>query len=268
MDKAMATGLYNHLVRNDYVDDDGRSPTSTKKAREAGTLAEPTSDLLKPVMAGLWRLVDALYIEVPLPPDGRTSKRIPLNEENFAKREFQELWDRINHKAVYQVDFDSSELILKCKTALDRDLKVARLQYVVKSGQQKSELDADDLTTGEGFSLSSTDTRKAQISSSSQVEYDLLGQITEKTKLTRRTVSRILSRIEPVTFGQYRQNPEQFITEAARLINEQKATVMIERLTYDTLTERYDTAIFTESQTKQDFTKAGKRLKKHIVRTT
>ncbi|MGX9901637.1 restriction endonuclease [Arthrobacter sp. SA17] len=66
------------------------------------------------------------------------------------------------------------------------------------------------------------------------------------------------------TFAKYRQNPEQFITEGARLINEQKAAVIVQYLTYDTLAERHDTAIFTANQTKQDFTKAGEKLKKHI----
>jgi type III restriction enzyme len=92
----------------------------------------------------------------------------------------------------------------------------------------------------------------------------LLGEIADKTQLTRRTTGKILGKVKPLTFAKYRQNPEQFITEAARLINEQKATVMIGHLVYDTLAERHETAIFTESQTKQDFSKAGARLSKHI----
>lgn len=59
-------------------------------------------------------------------------------------------------------------------------------------------------------------------------------------------------------------DPEQFITEAARLINEQKATVIVEHLAYDALEDRFDSAIFTENQTAQDFSKAGKKLVKHV----
>jgi type III restriction enzyme len=70
--------------------------------------------------------------------------------------------------------------------------------------------------------------------------------------------------VTPETFAKYRQNPEQFITEAARLMNEQKATVIVEHLTYDALEDRFDTAIFTENQTKQDMTHAGGKLNKHI----
>ena len=117
---------------------------------------------------------------------------------------------------------------------------------------------------GAGFDVASTTTHTATVSAASQVRYDLLGEITEKTQLTRRTAAAILSGVTPETFAKFRLNPEQFITEAARLINEQKATAIVEHLTYDALEDRFDTAIFTENQTKQDLTHAGNKLTKHI----
>lgn len=209
-------------------------------------------------------LVDSLHLDVPLPGDGRKPKRIPLNQANFEKKAFQELWGRINHKAVYQVEFDSAELVAKCIDALDRQLHVTPLQYVVQAGEQNAAFEADDLATGKAFAVSETTTHTETATASSQVKYDLLGEITEKTQLTRRTASSILQGVQAATFNKYRQNPEQFITETARIINEQKATVIVEHLTYDTLADRHDTAIFTENQTKQDFAKAGEKLNKHI----
>jgi hypothetical protein len=117
--------------------------------------------------------------------------------------------------------------------------------------------------TAEPFVISTMTTHTEKGSAASPVAYDLLGEITEKTQLTRRTAGAILGKLKPSTFAKYRRNPEPF-TETARLINEQKATVIVEHLTYDTLAERYDTAIFTDNQTKQDFTKAGAKLTKHI----
>ena len=96
------------------------------------------------------------------------------------------------------------------------------------------------------------------------MKYDLLGEITEKTQLTRKTAAAILTSIRADVFAKFRLNPEQFITEAARLINEQKATVIVEHLTYDTLEDRFDAAIFTQNQTAQDFAKAGKKLTKSV----
>ena len=264
VEEKLATALYFHLVQSGYVDEEGLVTEKYKNDKESGALAEPTSDTLKALMAHLWPLVDSLYVDLPVPDDNRKGKKIPLNETNFAKKEFQALWQRINHKAVYQVEFDSAELIRKCVHALDKHLNVAAMQYVVQAGTQNDCLDADDLSAGTGFGVSSTATHTETVSSSSHVPYDLLGEITEKTKLTRRTAAAILTQVSADSFAKFRLNPEQFITEAARLINEQKATVIVEHLAYDALEDRFDTAIFTESQTKQDLTHAGNKLTKHI----
>ncbi|MBS9373116.1 type III restriction-modification system endonuclease [Rhodococcus sp. B50] len=265
VEEALAQALYKYLIKNDYLNDDDTVSETYKQAKEAGTLAEPTSELLRPVIDSVWPLVDALYLDVKvIGEDGRKPKKIPLNEANFVKKEFQALWNRINHKAVYQVQFDSNELIRKCIQALDTLLNVAAMQYVVEAGQQRNELEVDDLTRSTGFDTSNTTTHTETASAGSQVKYDLLGEITEKTQLTRRTVAAILGGVTPATFAKFRLNPEQFITEVARLVNEQKATVIVEHLTYDTLEDRFDSAIFTENQTKQDFAHVGKKLKKHV----
>lgn len=264
VEEAVALALYKYLIKNDYLNDDDTLSDEYKAAQETGTLAEPASELLKPVIKFLLPLVDSLRVDLPDPPDSRKGKKIPLNEANFAKKEFQALWSRINHKAVYLVEFNSAELIRKCIHALDKHLNVASMQYVVQAGAQNDSLDADDLAKGTGFDVSSTSTHTETVSASSQVKYDLLGEITEKTQLTRRTAAAILSGVTPGTFVKFRLNPEQFITETARLINEQKATVIVEHLAYDALEDHFDTAIFTENQTKQELSHAGNKLTKHI----
>jgi type III restriction enzyme len=265
VEDAVANALYNFLIKNDYVDDDQHVTDLYRAARESGELAVPTSEALTPVIDHLWPLVDSLYLNIDgMTTDGRKPKVIPLNKTNFEKKEFQELWGRINHRAVYQVEFDSQELTAKCVKALDSHLHVDAMQYVVQKGEQLAQLDAEDLANGAGFVVKSTKTHSETRTASSQVKYDLLGEITEKTQLTRRTAAAILSGVRAGTFAMYRQNPEQFITESSRLINEQKATVIVEHLTYDTLEDTYDAAIFTENQTKQDFAKAGEKLKHHI----
>ena len=160
-------------------------------------------------------LIDSLQAGFPQPADGRKAKRIPLNEANFAKKEFQDLWGRINHKATYRVEFDSGELISKCVAALDSNLHVQAMHYVVQFGQQQKTLEADDIAEGAGFTSGHTTTPFETATPSSQVKYDLLGEIVEKTRLTRRTASAVLRGIRPDTFSKYQQNPEQFITEAA-----------------------------------------------------
>ena len=264
LEKGLAQALYNHLIRHDYIDDDGLVTQAYKDARAGGTLAVPTAEVLKPVIDFMWPLVDALYLDLPKPLDGRKPKRIPFNDANFRRREFQELWGRINHKAVYQVEFDSEELIKNCIRTLDNSLNVTVMQYLVEAGKQVVGLEVEQLEAGTGFKVSETKVEHSAVSAGSTVKYDLLGEIAEKTQLTRRTCAAILTGINPGTFAKFRQNPEQFITEAARLVNEQKATVIVEHLTYDPLDKRYDSSIFTDNQTAQDLSKAGERLKKSV----
>jgi len=258
-----AKQLQHWLTINGFIDYENQL-TDKWLHRDADTELPPLPAGLDAFHYQVAEVIDSLDAQIPLPTDGRKPKRIPINEKNFAKKEFQELWGRINHKAVYQVAFDSTELIAKCVAALDAKLSVTALQYVVQKGTQAAALEADDLGKGTGFSVEETTTHAETTTASSQVRYDLIGEITEKTQLTRRTSCAILQGIQPGTFAKYRQNPEQFITEAARLINEQKASVIVEHLTYDTLDQRHDTAIFTENQTKQDFANAGEKLTKHI----
>ena len=258
-----ARAIYKFLLKNDYLNDDDTVSDAYRSASAAGKLADAGSPDLNALVAAAAPLVDALAFDLPLPEDGRKPKVIPLNA-NFEKREFTELWNRINHKAIYQVDFDSGELTRKCVAAVDAALKVSALQYVVQVGRQKDAVEAEDVAAGVGFEVTAVVTQDEARTASSQVKYDLINEIAEKTQLTRRTVTDILRKIKPTTFAKFRQNPEEFITECARLVNEQKATVIVEHLAYDTLADRYDTAVFTENQTKQDLSKAGSKLKRHI----
>ena len=85
--------------------------------------------------------------------DGNKPKVLenPLNDR-FEKAEFQKLWQTINHKYAYTVDFDSEELIRKAIEYIDRELYVSRLQYTVTYAGQKDVLSADMVREGSSFS--------------------------------------------------------------------------------------------------------------------
>jgi type III restriction enzyme len=194
--------------------------------------------------------------------DGRKGQKNPLNA-NFQKKEFQALWSRIHQKAVYAVQFETAELISKCVVELDAALRVAPLQYVVQRGEQIAEASYETLKAGDAFRLNETQTAQLKTSVHSAVQYDLIGKLTEETKLTRATVGAILKQIKPSAFGLYRVNPEDFLRNVARLINEQKATVIIEHLTYRAIDEAYGVEIFTEEKERKDFSRAV-RTNHHI----
>jgi type III restriction enzyme len=260
---AMAKQIYRYLVKNDYSDNADQISSGYHQAKEAGTLAA-LPDELKAHADQIFQLIDSVFSDAQLPKyeDGRKPKIIPLNE-NFEKKEFQELWRRINQKAVYRVEFDSEELVRKCVSALDSQLRVTPLQYTVQTGIQGDGLTDEQLKAGDGFALMGSTTERGG-SVHSLVKYDLLGKIAETTELTRKTAADILTGIQSSVFGQFKENPEHFIAEASRIITEQKATMVIERLVYDGLADRHNVDIFTANQTGQDFSKASAKLKRHI----
>lgn len=263
----LAKQIYRYLVKNDYTDDMDRVTGAYHEARKEGALAELPPELA-PYAKQVFKLIDSVFSESQQPEigDDRRPKKNPLNA-NFGKKEFQELWNRINRKAAYSVRFDSGELVQKAvKTLNDKDagLRVTPLQYTIQRGEQIDQVTEEALKRGDGFKVSETRNEYNTPSIHSTVKYDLIGKLAEGTQLTRRTVAEILKGINSAVFAQFKTNPESFIAEAIRLINEQKATVIIEHLAYDPVEDKFDLDIFTVGQTRQDFSNAGEKLQRHI----
>lgn len=262
-----AASIEFYLIQNGYIDKKRNITEKYHQAKKDGTLSE-TPEELELLGAQLFTVVDSVFSENQLPEigDDRKPKKNPLNG-NFDKQEFKELWNRINRKAAYSVDFDSNELVMKIiKTLNDKDagLRVTPLQYTIQHGQQSAIATYDGIREGNAFTLKDSVTETNRVSIHSLIKYDLIGKLAEGTKLTRRTVADILKGLNVAVFGQFKTNPESFIAEAIRLINEQKATIIIEHLTYDPVEDKFDLDIFTAGQTKQDFSNAVKTPRHHI----
>ncbi|GBE29018.1 type III restriction enzyme, res subunit [bacterium BMS3Bbin04] len=260
----MATDIEFFLIQNSYVDRKRNLTELYHADLKNGSIAD-MPDELKPYTDQVVLLINGIFSESQLPEvgDDRKPKTNPLNS-NFEKKEFKELWNRINGKAVYRVEFDSKELIRNSIRTLDNELRVTPLQYTIQGGEQVDQATYDQLKAGQAFEVQKTITEEFKASIQSMVKYDLLGKLAENTQLTRKTIAEMLGGIEPTVFNQFKQNPENFLAESTRLINEQKATIIIERLSYDGISETHDTYIFTANQSSQDFTKAGEKLKNHI----
>jgi type III restriction enzyme len=253
-----------YLIRNGYVDSKKNIQQLYHDAVREGNRAE-LPESLHPIADQVFALIETVYSDTAAMEfeDDRRVKTNPLND-NFDKKEFKELWSRINHKAVYSVHFNSQELIEKCIQALNDNLNVSSLQYTIQRGEQLAAVDHNQLKSGQGFEIRESSTEEERSSIYSAVQYDLIGKIVEGVTLTRKTVAAILKGMSPVKFELFKRNPEHFIAEVIRLIQEQKATVIIEHLSYDSVAETHDIDIFTDAQVKQDFSKAGEPLQRHI----
>jgi type III restriction enzyme len=258
----MAKLIERYLVKNDYSDTDDHITEEYHSAQKDGTLAALPLQL-EPYKEQVLQLIDSVFSAAQLPEieDDRKGKVNPLNA-NFEKKEFQELWSRINRKAIYAVDFETNELIEKCIKTLDKELKVTPLQYTVTAGLQKDEATYAAVKKGDAFVVKENVTDHLTSSASSAVKYDLIGKLAETTQLTRLTIATILRGINIAVFGQFKTNPEDFILKAGTLINEQKATVIVEHLAYNPLENSHSIDIFTQEK-KEDLTK-GFKANRHI----
>ena len=254
-----ANSIRAYLWDNDYIDDKGQITEQYKTDLAEGSLA-PMSKKLAPMADSIQLLIRALYDESvaidSMFEDGNATviKENKLND-NFAKAEFQALWKEINHKYAYTVHYNSQELIEKAVIAINAYLEVNQLRYVVVTGEQDS-VDAFGSTT-------STSKRVGAVSTST-VKYDLVGEIARGATLTRRTVVEILKKLKGEKLAMFQNNPEEFIRNVVKLIKEQKATMIVEHISYNQIEGGYDSSIFTQEKQNQSFSKAYSS-KKHIM---
>jgi len=256
-----AASIVSYLFDNDYIDEKGNIQQDYHTDMEKGTLA-PMSKKLQPIEEQVHKLIQSIFDPAALEDmvEDANGKAEVVNErlnDNAEKKEFKALWNVINHRYVYTVHYDSKELIQKAIAAINSELNVTQLKYVVTTGiQGDDELDF----TGE----QSTRTKEMRDVSTSNVPYDLVGDIAKAATLTRRTVTRILKGIQRSKLFMFKNNPEEFIRKVSHIIREQKATMIVEHISYNRTENQYDSDIFTKEKSRQTVDKAYE-AKKHIL---
>jgi type III restriction enzyme len=265
IDETLANTLHRSFIRNEYVDDNDYLTEKYYKDIEKGKIKLPEE--FEDFKEGVVQLVEKIYTEgiTPLVENSRAEniKELKTNE-NFKKKEFKELWEKINMKTSYYVDFDTDELIRNCINVLDKDLRVSDLTYQIKVGEMESISSIEELEKGESFVVKESEMSKDYSKITTKLKYDLIGKLVDETKLTRNAIVKILKGIKPNTFYLFRKNPEEFILKASRIINEQKATMIIKHITYNPIDQVFDENIFTSNNLKGTLGKDTIDVKKHI----
>jgi type III restriction enzyme len=183
--------------------------------------------------------------------------------ENFAKKEFQDLWKKIKVKTVYEVYFDSDELIKKSVEAIDNNLTVKKIVVHITSGEQEDKMDESSLKSGESMKKQQNITEKAE-SLLGSLKYDLVAEIAKETNLTRRTVVKILQNLRVDTFHNFKVNPESFIQGVVNLINSEKAATLINNIIYSKTDQSYDDSVFTINNFKGSLADNILEVRKHV----
>lgn len=268
VDADMAQAIYDSLVENGYVK---KGVLTDKYYEDKKNNVIEVADEVADSAADVISILDSIYDSRTMQPENARAYNVELrlDKSKLGLPEFKKLWEQINVRSAYVVDFDTEELINKSIAELNKDLCVSKIYYKIESGEMASIKSKEELQKGNAFAKEQGDLYKAQVTLNSGVRYDLIGKIVAETGLTRATVTKILKCIEKAVFNQFKDNPEEFIIKASNLINEQKATVIIQHITYNKLDAAYDTTIFTEPTMKGrlgvNAMAANKHLYDHIL---
>lgn len=264
IDSDTGHAIYFDLIVNGYIDKKGVLTDKYYEDKANGEIK--VADEVADSAASVIEIIDSIYDSRNMPPEDARKNNVELtvDENKLAMPEFKALWDKINSKSVYVVDFDTDELVKKAIASLDKKLRVSKIYFKVETGAMEQINSKEELTSGASFVKEESASYGNTIAASSNVKYDLIGKLVDETGLTRKAIIQILQGIQPAVFNQFKDNPEEFIIKAAALINDEKATAIIEHITYDVIDEKYGTEIFTEPTIKGRLGVNAMKSKKHL----
>ena len=247
------------LYKHDVIDDDDRITSEGRELIESQTLILP--DNLDAYRNSVCSLLKSIYTGKQFKPENERQTVVLKTNKNFKKKEFQALWEKINLKTIYEVQFDTQHLIDDSSIKIDAQLNISDRSYEVKTGELK---DGTAEQMKEGSLLDGAKSKHLKLNNDlySNTVYDIIGEIEELTNLTRKTIVEILKKIKEEKFLLIRKNPEEFIGRCSKLINEVKASLIINNIVYHKTEERHDAkTVFTNDKFAL---RKSELLKKHI----
>lgn len=264
VDHTLAQSIYYDLIVNGYIDKKGLLTNKYYKDKQNNSLI--VSDEITDFTIDLIKVLDSVYDDRVMRPENARNNNVELilDKDKFAMPQFKALWNQINAKSIYLVDFDTKELIQKSIDALDSKLFISKTYFKVETGTMDAIQSRETLSEGTSFLKEKTNYYHTAIAANAHVKYDLVGKLVDATGLTRKAVIAILKGIKPSVFGQFQDNPEEFIIKAAALINDEKAATVIEHITYNIVDEHYSTDIFTNATIKGKLGFNAMEVKKHL----
>lgn len=264
IDEDTGRTIHFNLIVNGYVDKKGvlTDKYYADKANDELNFGEEVQDFSSSIV----QIIDSIYDSRSMQFENARSNNVELevDEDKLAMPEFKALWQRINSKSIYVVDFDTDELVKKAIASLNRNLRVSKIFFKVETGTMDRIDSKDDLLNGTSFVRDKAKIYSDAAVVNSNVKYDLVGKLVDETGLTRKAIVSILKGIDESIFNQFKSNPEEFIIKAASLINDEKATAIIEHITYDVLEDKYGLDVFTDSTIKGRLGVNAMKTKRHL----
>ena len=154
--------------------------------------------------------------------------------------DFQELWNRIQHRTRYSVAYETSDLVAKASDAVGKmpDIKTPKL-VALKSRIKIT----DEGVTGELLAARQMEMGETQ----QQTIPDLLSYMQRETELTRSTLVQIL--IESGRLGDVATNPQQFLDQAVSGVRRTLHQMIVDGIKYEKVNGQvYEMLLFEEKE--------------------
>lgn len=218
--RAQSEELWEYLREKGYIDSSGRVSSAFHVAHACGRVTLP-----RKFQDAQARIVQELM---------RCSGRIPVRDADERRtlhpcakilhgEEFTALWDRIKHKTTYRLHFDNEKLIQACTEAIKDMPHVQRPNLI----WEMAKLDVDQ--TGISANLRGTGA-PVGLSVGSDRLPDVLTEVQNLTRLTRRSLARIL--VNSKRSADIRRNPRKFVEAVARIINNCRQMQIVDGVKY------------------------------------
>ena len=158
--------------------------------------------------------------------DGRKRKTQTFRKNFPLDPEFQAIWQKLDRKPRYRVQYDTAELVKQASDAVFRLPEI----HAPKIQTRKARIEINE--TGQAYQLDTQETANDTLQTNIQFALpDILGEIQSKTGLTRRTVFDILKASKRLNDAA--NNPQRFIDLAAEKINRCLHALMSEGIVYE-----------------------------------
>ena len=219
--------IWEYLKATGYIDVNGRIQDSLRKAlkEEALIVPEQFTPQREEIAGILRKLAGRLEIK-------NADERRPVRPRQAVlySPEFKALWDRIKHKTTYRVAFDNEDLLAKCIRALQDAPPIPRTRLQWRTADISIGQSGVEATERAGTATVVLDEADIELP-------DLLTDLQDRTKLTRRSIQRILC--GSGRLDDFKHNPQQFIELAGQVINHCKREVLVDGIKYQRIGDEH-----------------------------
>ena len=197
--------------------------------------------------------------DLPIINYDNLNKSNKLKKEVLYSEEFITLWNSINQKTVYKVKFDSDEFIKNTQVKIKKEISNNNRDH--KKITIESKTAVINQSREEGVKAQKIETGQTEYESKNLISSDIndiVSDIEKETRLTKKTIARILNDDEIIDF--IKNNPHDFDKKLKEIINNTRNELMVNGIEYTKIdNEKYALSLFEENSLNDEFADGDNR---------